>query len=99
MRRRAKIDANHQAIGDALQAAGATVYSLAGEGKGCPDLLIGWRGQNLLLEVKRPDYQKKAGKKRQATRDAQITWALKWTGQYAIVTTPEEAIEYLQRTK
>lgn len=100
MRRRAKLDANHQAIGDALSARGASVYSLAGEGKGCPDLLVGWRGRNLLLEVKRTrDYDKKAGRKRQETREAQIAWAVKWTGQYAIVTSPDEALAFLEQFK
>lgn len=100
MRRKRKLDANHQAIGDVLQARGASVFSLAGEGKGCPDLLIGWRGRNFLIEVKRNgDYDKKAGRKRQETRTAQIAWALKWTGQYAIVTSPEDAQAFLDAQK
>jgi Holliday junction resolvase len=36
----------------ALRAAGATVQSLAGVGKGTPDLLVGYKGQTLLMEVK-----------------------------------------------
>jgi hypothetical protein len=36
----------------ALRSAGATVQSLAGVGKGVPDLLVGFKGQTLLFEVK-----------------------------------------------
>jgi Holliday junction resolvase len=97
MRRKAHLDGNHREIADALVKRGASVVSLAGNGKGIPDLLVGWRGINVLMEVKRPGYDKKAGRKRQQTRDAQIAWALKWTGQYAIVTSPDEAIEFLER--
>lgn len=52
MRRAARIDGNQPDIVKALQAAGATVRSLAAVGSGCPDLLVGFRGQNFLLEVK-----------------------------------------------
>ena len=47
--RAAKIDANHEAVVLALRSAGATVQSLAGVGKGVPDLLVGYQGQTLLL--------------------------------------------------
>ena len=99
MRRRAHLDANHEAIVEALIGRGARVLSLAAEGNGCPDLLIGWRGANYLLEVKREGYDKKAGKLRQKTREMQIMWALKWTGQYTIVTSPQEALDFLEMQK
>src|SRR3972149_1571025 len=47
-----RTDANHTEIVNALQAIGASVTSLADVGGGCPDLLVGYRGQNMLLEVK-----------------------------------------------
>jgi Holliday junction resolvase len=50
--RAAKIDANQEAVVTALRSAGATVQSLAGVGKGVPDLLVGFKGQTLLMEVK-----------------------------------------------
>ena len=52
MRRAAKIDANQTEIVKALRQVGASVQSLASTGKGCPDLLVGFRGVNWLLEVK-----------------------------------------------
>jgi Holliday junction resolvase len=52
MRRAAKVDANHGQVVEALKAAGASVQSLAAIGKGCPDLLVGYKGMWLLFEVK-----------------------------------------------
>ena len=50
--RAAKIDANQEAVVLALRSAGATVQSLAGVGKGTPDLLVGYKGQTLHLKLK-----------------------------------------------
>lgn len=50
--RHSRTDGNHAAIVAALRSIGASVVSLADIGNGCPDLLVGYRGQNLLLEVK-----------------------------------------------
>jgi hypothetical protein len=52
MRRHGRVDANQTAIVKALRQTGATVQSLADIGKGCPDLLVGYRGTTYLLEVK-----------------------------------------------
>ena len=46
-------DENEGAIIDALRSAGAGVQQL--DAKGCPDLLVAFRGQLWLVEVKRPD--------------------------------------------
>ncbi len=45
-----KRDANEKAIVDALRAFGATIFRLSGEG--VPDLLVGYRGTWMPLEVK-----------------------------------------------
>jgi len=52
MRRAARIDANQPAIIAALRSIGATVQPLHAVGGGCPDLLVGLRGRNILMEVK-----------------------------------------------
>jgi len=49
---RGRVDANQPEIVKALRDVGATVVSLARIGDGCPDLLVGYRGRTLLLEVK-----------------------------------------------
>jgi hypothetical protein len=88
MRRAAKVDANHGAIVDALRRAGATVQSLAGVGKGCPDLLVGHRGRNWLMEVKDPAKPPSA---RELTPDQKV-WTVTWGGQVAVVETIEDAL-------
>ncbi len=46
----AKRDMNEKRIVEALRGVGATVAHLSSPGM--PDLLVGWRGENFLLEVK-----------------------------------------------
>jgi len=50
----ARIDTNHKEIVAALRQAGATVVSLAEMKHGCPDLLVGYAGETVLMEVKMP---------------------------------------------
>jgi hypothetical protein len=54
VRRRAKIDSNQTAVVDAFRSHGCLVHSLAPMGRGCPDLLVHFRGFTWLVEVKRP---------------------------------------------
>ena len=91
MRRAAKVDRNQSEIVDALRKAGATVTPLHAVGKGCPDLLVGWRGDNFLMEVKDGDLPPSA---RKLTPDQQTYHAL-WGGQIVIVTSVEEALNAL----
>lgn len=95
MRRAARTDQNQSEIVQALRAIrGVRVQSLAGVGQGCPDLLVGYRGRNYLLEVK--DGQK-VKSQRLLTRD-EIEWHVSWTGQVRVVETVDEAISEIQRT-
>ena len=82
-------DANQSQIVAALRAAGATVTILAGVGGGCPDLLIGFRGVNLLYEIKNL-----AGRGDRMTA-AEIVWIEAWRGQIAIVHDYDEALRVL----
>lgn len=88
-RRHAQSDANQQAIVDALRAAGRTVEVISDVGRGVPDLLVGVRGRNYLLEVKRPDV---SPSHRALTPDEE-RWHGEWRGQVAVVYTPQEAID------
>lgn len=88
MRRAAHVDANHTAIVEALRRLGALVTSLAAVGKGVPDLLVGFRGVNVLLEVKNPQV---------ILSDQQLNAAQKkfhetWPGPVFVVRTPQEAV-------
>jgi len=49
----ARIDTNQKEIVEALRKAGATVVSLASMKHGCPDLLVGYARETILVEVKR----------------------------------------------
>ena len=54
MRLRGKVDKNQAEMVNALRKAGASVVSLANLGSGVPDLLVGFRKQNFLIEGKVP---------------------------------------------
>lgn len=88
MRRAAKTDANQQAIVAALRKIGATVLHLHILGQGCPDILVGWRGMNTLLELKDGS---KPPSGRKLTQD-EVVWHAEWRGQVAVVETVEQAI-------
>jgi len=81
-RRAAQRDANEPEIVTALEAVGASVERLDAGPGGIPDLLVGYRGANYLLEVKTA-----SGK----LRRAQLTWHPEWRGQVSVVRTAEEA--------
>jgi hypothetical protein len=87
VRLRARVDANHAAIVKALRAIGASVQDLSRVAGGVPDLLVGYHGTNVLLEVKDGT---KAPSARTLTR-AQKDWLAGWGGTATIVNNPEEA--------
>jgi len=95
MRKAAKIDDNQKAIVNVLRQIGASVQSLAATGKGCPDLLIGYRGINYLMEVKDGD---KVLSKQKLTID-QEHWHSLWRGSVHIVKSVDEALKILQDKK
>ena len=88
MRRAARTDDNHQRIAQALLDAGATVLHLHGVGMGAPDICAGFRGRNVLLEIKDGDKPKSARK----LTPMQVRWHEIWKGQVAVVHSEAEAI-------
>lgn len=89
MRRAAKVDANQASIVSGLRKIGASVEILSAVGNGCPDLLVGYRGKNLLLEVKDGN---KPPSKRELTDD-QVDWHESWRGQVFVVCSIEQAVK------
>ncbi len=89
MRRAAKVDRNHPEIVAALRQVFAMVQDLSHVGNGCPDLLVGYRGQNFLLEIK--DGEKSPSKKK--LNDLQVDWHRDWRGQVCVVTSVTEALQ------
>lgn len=88
MRRAARTDANQDAIVAALRANGCSVQSLAAIGKGCPDLLVGFRGQNWLMECK--DGRKTPGNR--PLTDDQERWLKDWRGVVHVVLSADDAL-------
>lgn len=95
MRRIARTDANQQDVIDAMRKLGASVQPLHRVGQGCPDLLVGYRQQNLLMEVKDGS---KPPSDRRLTPD-QSRWLRDWKGPVFIVTSPLEAVGFLQNLR
>lgn len=52
MRTAAKVDANQGGVVKALRGVGADVQQIHAIGKGCPDLLVAFRGQWFVAELK-----------------------------------------------
>jgi len=95
MRRAARTDKNHEEVVNALRTIGASVQSLTATGKGCPDLLVGYRGINYLMEVKDGNKVPSAQK---LTID-QEHWHNLWRGSVHIVKSVDEALKILQDKK
>lgn len=91
MRKRARVDDNQKQIVDALRKAGASVQSLATIGNGCPDLLVGFRGTNYVIEVKDGS---KCPSKRILTPDEEI-WSIKWDGSYYVAHSVDDALKII----
>lgn len=78
-----RTDSNQVAILNALRAVGATVADTHTVGDHFPDLVIGYRGSNYLLEVKTANGHLTHG---------QLLWHTLWRGNVFVVRTPEEAL-------
>lgn len=75
-RRASRVDVNHREIVDGLRKIGASVQSLATVGFGVPDLLVGFRNETFLIEVKKPS---KTASER-FLNEAQAKWHTQWRG-------------------
>lgn len=89
MRRAAKVDKNHSEIVTQLrQTFGpGCVLDLSRVGQGCPDILVGVRGKNILLEIKSDGG---------SLTDDQRGWHRVWWGQAHVVYNFEEALQVIE---
>lgn len=95
-RKPVKRDKNHAAIVEAFTQCGATVADLAGVGGGCPDLLVGWRGIDLLVEVKgEPGPRGGMAHEHVELSDEQCQWHAGWRGRVPIVVRTVEDVTRL----
>lgn len=86
--RAARVDANQPEVVAALRQMGCSVQPLHTVGKGCVDLLVGFRGVNVLIEVKDGS---KPPSERKLTPD-QVEWHREWNGQVAVAESVDDAI-------
>ena len=92
MRRANKIDANQNAIVAALRKAKATVRIIS-QGDGIPDLLVGYMGETILMELKDGDKVPSARK----LTPAEQKFFDEWTGGLCVVVeSVEDALKILE---
>lgn len=91
MKYAAKADDNQREIVRALRDAGATVMHLHTVGGGCPDICVGYRGTNYLIEIKDGSKPPSA----QKLTPAQFDWHRDWRGRAAVVNSVEAALKVI----
>ena len=89
--RAASVDANQKVIVAALRDVGASVQHIHGVGGGCPDIIVGFRGVNYLIEIKDGDKPPSARK----LTDAENEWHLFWHGSVHVANDIDEALEVI----
>jgi Holliday junction resolvase len=93
MRYANRIDANQNQIVDAMRKVGAVVRIIS-QGDGIPDLLVGYKGYTILMEVKDGDKVPSARKLTEAEQKFFDDWR---GGMLVVINSVEEAIETLKR--
>ena len=90
MRRASKTDSNQRPIVQALRDIFGPdcVFDLSAVGQGCPDLMVGVRGVNLLIEIKTD--------KGKLTTD-QVIFHKSWPGSVVVVRTLQEALDAIAK--
>lgn len=84
----AKRDSNQKDIVSALETIGCSVLLLHRVGDNCPDILVGYRGCNFLMEIKT---------EKGALTEGQKEFRELWRGSTFVVRSPEEAIAAVTR--
>jgi hypothetical protein len=88
-----RVDGNHAEVVQALKQIGASVLDIHDIGHGAPDLVVGFRAVNLLLEVKDG---RKPPSARKLTPDEKIFFD-GWRGPIYIVYSPVDAVTLVNR--
>lgn len=90
-----RIDNNQPDIVKVLRQAGASVAVTSNAGKGFPDIVVGYLGVNLLMEIKdgeKPPSQRKLTPDEQKFKD-------NWLGTYIVVNSVNDALSALEIIK
>lgn len=88
MRRAAKVDSNQAEVVAAFRVFGFSVLHLYQVGKGCPDILLGCKKGNVLVEIKDG---KKPPSARELTSDEK-EFHKNWRGPIYVIETMEDVI-------
>jgi hypothetical protein len=86
-----RTDANQAEIVAALRAIGATVQDTSAVGKGFPDIVVGFMGENHLIEIKNGNL---TASSRRLT-SYQVMWHNEWRGKVHVVKDVTEALAVL----
>lgn len=89
MRRAARTDRNQQDVIDALRRVGASVCDTSRLGEGFPDLVVGFRADNFMLEVKDGTKPPSARKLTLAEEE----FINNWRGTVYVVNNVDEALQ------
>ena len=67
-----RVDLNHQEVVKTLRSLGATVFDASGIGRGFPDLVVGFKQQTILVEIKSSEQKR--------FTNAQLKFMADWKG-------------------
>ena len=85
-----KVDSNQAQIIADLKKIGVSVLNLSRVGGGCPDILVGWQGKNILIEIKTAKGD---------LNDLQIEFFKEWKGPKFVCKSINEIIEIINNKK
>ena len=85
-----KVDSNQAQIIADLKKNGVSVLNLSRVGGGCPDILVGWQGKNILIEIKTAKGN---------LNDLQIEFFEQWKGPKFVCKSINEIIEIINNKK
>ena len=85
-----KVDSNQAQIIADLKKIGVSVLNLSRVGGGCPDILVGWQGKNILIEIKTAKGN---------LNDLQIEFFKEWKGPKFVCKSINEIIEIINNKK
>lgn len=88
MRKKARVDANQKEIVTELRKLDVSVLHTHQLGKGAPDLILGYRNDNFLIELK--DGSKT--KSQQKLTPDELEFQNKWRGNYAVCNSLEQVL-------
>jgi len=92
MRKYGRVDANQKLMVNQLRKLGISVAITSSQGGGFPDIVCGYRGINLLVEIKdgeKPPSAQKLTKQEEAFRES-------WRGGYIVATEYTQVVEYFE---